>query len=712
MGDSVERAGTHRTAHIWKHFVKRRDLEKYFNNWRVECRHCREAYDARNETGADVAEPEIVISTTAKMKAHLRQCPFTDPTELDLLESPIKAEGVNGSKKRAFKPSRLSSLTAAMEMAADDDEASNQDASTTTHTSIAAASSYPAPPASVADASSTHADDDANAPTMPYNTAYVWAHFEKRLDLGKYHNNWYVECKHCRRAFDEAQHQHDVSTVEEPKVLISAMVKMKAHLKKCAHVPRADLAAFHETNKKMIPLKRRRFDKNQTKAIAIRSNQQELYWLALVATPVHVENDVVHITWLSKTTKGVYMVANDDAVPLSSILCEVMLAEMEKGEFTLAKPYVQKIHTALETPLGDLPRFDFTDKDYVKAEVADARITTASTAAPSTPAKATAFEGRRHPVWHHYSKRVDLGKYHTNWYVECNHCLAAHHADPDNVPRPPTMRSTIPNMQSHLESCPNQGLAGEIATTTLDDPFTKGPPPPPPSLSVVAKGGVPKSKKRRGATTTAMRGTGVVSAATDETAWRWLWHHFIKRVDIPRYYFFFQVECRHCRAAVQTHQTSDEPQLLISSPPMMRQHLRDCPWMADDDDADAYEALPLVGTLETNETQDDVLFGAMEFVAVRCEGGFWLAQLGYDVTVGMMDADHAAVEVTWLIEDQEEGRYVFSNDEDIPTQSILCPVAVKKEGGTATAPVVFLLLPEEAQRVRQLADATTPSSST
>ncbi|CAK4679036.1 unnamed protein product [Aphanomyces euteiches] len=651
MGEPGERVGTQRTAHLWKHFIKRKDLGKYYNNWRVECRWCRQAYDKRKDDDT-IPEPKVLISTTIKMKAHLKQCDYADINELGVIHSPTPLVKSSSAPKR------------------------HKTKKTTEPTS-------PLQPSSRIDPSDEQ--------TLPYSTAYIWAHYTKREDLGKYHNNWYVECKHCRRAYDE---QTDKTTAKEPTVLISAMAKMKTHLKKCIHIPREDLLAFHEINQKMVPLKRRRVDKHDKdvqddnsdkpqpdddgsiRVIVVPSHKaEEPFWLARVVAEPRKDDECVDITWLSRSSSGIYVVANDDSIPISSILCQVVVTEDTPGEFTLSNPSVDEIHQGLNAV--DRPPFSFVKTEKVKTNPPRSYLKKENSA---TAGSGGHEGGRRHPIWQFFTKRVDLGKYFTNWYVECNFCLAAHQANPDVVQRPPTMRSTIPNMQVHYDSCPNRPHDASTAP------------------SAAPAGGASHSKE-------------VMVAKEERLPWRCLWRHFAKRVDLPRYYFYVQVECRHCRAAFPS-KTSQEPDVMISSPPLMRQHLRDCPWINFDDILDHDKNTNNDDVDDTMDKQhheappspSSVLYEAMAFTAIRCDQGFWIAQLGYDVTSAMMDKGDTLVEVTWLGMDRaSDGTYAFTVDQEIPVHTIVCRVQLvhepsSKNGGEGA----FQLARDELLRIETI----------
>ncbi|RQM11111.1 hypothetical protein B5M09_006273 [Aphanomyces astaci] len=293
-----DRQGTNRTAHIWAHFVKRRDLDKYFNNWRVECRHCRDAYDKR-ASDDDVSPPEIVISTTVKMMAHLRWCVHARKViGNDMPPSPVKvvapkrkstsSNGHDGSPSGTKKRPTLVKIQ----------------------------------PSGVA--------KDASTPATAYSTAYIWEHFIKRTDMAKYYNNWYVECKHCHDAAAAAG-------TTPPKVFVSAMARMKTHLFKCAHVPADALTAFRKADADMAPLQPRRRAKgpisissHMVSALAVRTQHptraNQLFHLAL---PLEEAIDTTTLEWLTQSSAerpAWFALSKVQAtVATSDVLCQVDL---------------------------------------------------------------------------------------------------------------------------------------------------------------------------------------------------------------------------------------------------------------------------------------------------------------------------------------------------------------------------------------------------
>ncbi|KAG9410578.1 hypothetical protein AC1031_018610 [Aphanomyces cochlioides] len=63
-------------------------------------------------------------------------------------------------------------------------------------------------------------------------TAHIWKHFTRLDHLGKYYNQHYIECTHCRTAYDGRGDKN----IPAPKVMISQIPAMKRHLLKCNYV--------------------------------------------------------------------------------------------------------------------------------------------------------------------------------------------------------------------------------------------------------------------------------------------------------------------------------------------------------------------------------------------------------------------------------------------------------------------------------------------
>ncbi|ETV74505.1 hypothetical protein, variant 2 [Aphanomyces astaci] len=460
------RQGTNRTAHIWAHFVKRRDLDKYFNNWRVECRHCRDAYDKR-ASDDDVSPPEIVISTTVKMMAHLRWCVHARKViGNDMPPSPVKvvapkrkstsSNGHDGSPSGTKKRPTLVKIQPSGEPVA----------------------------------------KEASTPATAYSTAYIWEHFIKRTDMAKYYNNWYVECKHCHDAAAAAG-------TTPPKVFVSAMARMKTHLFKCAHVPADALTAFRKADADMAPLQPRRRAKgpisissHMVSALAVRTQHptraNQLFHLAL---PLEEAIDTTTLEWLTQSSAerpAWFALSKVQAtVATSDVLCQVDLV-CSQDLYNLPPRSLDKIQAALMS----------TDQPVASPQssipVVDSDATTSFLQAPCKAELAVDKEEdnsmdvenpiqdmhtRKRPwptvLWTHFIPRAPrLG-----WYlgVECRHChVGSSRLDPHSLKqeKEDLLVSSPRRMRRHMQTC--RGL--------FKDEEVADPPPPSPEEDVAGGG--------------------------------------------------------------------------------------------------------------------------------------------------------------------------------------------------------------------------------
>ncbi|EQC28816.1 hypothetical protein SDRG_13497 [Saprolegnia diclina VS20] len=744
------RHGNHRTAHIWEHFVKRHDLGKYHNNWRVECKHCRAGHEAG--TGAP---PEVLISTKPKMIAHLKACAFAPRAELAYLDL-IEAEPRVVRKDKPTKENDVRNDVSSSETRKDavDPEAHLSKKARGDKIKIARPH-----------VKRTHTYQNPA-------TAHVWEHFLKRHDLEKYYNNWRVECKHCRAAYD---HRGDDNSVPEPKIIISAMLKMKAHLKKCAYIPPGVVLAMDlqpsppKSTAGLAAIRALVPRRNDKCIVAVRSDvEQEPFWIAClvdeVDTAVMASDRVVNVTWLSKTSRGFYIYANDDTVPLGAILCEVSLDEIHPDEFAIPRIFLDKIRDALarnttipfvykrkrEAPSSGHP-LPSLKRQKVEPQTSFLTLPTRSVDVNAGNHRRTA----NYHIWEHFTKRTDMDKYHSYWYVECNHCryAYAHRGStgyPATTPEPTPFRSTVAYMQTHLDKCvyaraamasaaPWQSNNNTTTTnSTTNAPWQGAPMPasmhPPASSvrSVAPPGGHypmyhpgPPSMvfaTPHGPPTAILPGLRLVDedaqSVTSSAAFEAeltsredalespefaspIWRHFVKRSDVPKFYYFWKVECKHCRYAYDVQRaTRNEPVLIDSDPVLMRYHIEHCRWITAPGEI-VDRVLSASSSAAPKMAGDDVhvVFPAMTVVAVRSDQSkreFWLAQLGFDVTAGMLRSpDPATVDVTWLDKSHSSGMYSFGADEPIPVTSILCDLELEE-----VAPGAFLVPPLHVDRIQ------------
>ncbi|KDO21568.1 hypothetical protein SPRG_13379 [Saprolegnia parasitica CBS 223.65] len=755
------RHGNHRTAHIWEHFVKRADLGKYHNNWRVECKHCQAAHEAGQS-----AAPDVLISTKPKMIAHLKGCSFAPRAELaylDLLEAEPRI------LVRRDKPTHVTS------------DMHSKDASSTLDPDAHLSKKARGDKIKIArpHVKRTHTYQNPA-------TAHVWEHFLKRHDLEKYYNNWRVECKHCRAAYDQ---RGDDSQVPEPKIIISAMLKMKAHLKKCPYIPPGVVLAMDlqpsppKSTAGLAAIRALVPRRNDKCIVAVRSDvEQEPFWIACLVDEVDTAatptDRVVNVTWLSKTSRGFYIYANDDTVPFGSILCEVSLDEIHPDEFAIPRIFLDKIRDALarnttipfvykrkqRDAAATRPGHPLPSLKRQKVEPQTSFLTL-----PTRPVDVSNHHRRtaNYHIWEHFTKRTDMDKYHSYWYVECNHCRYAYaHRGatgyPATTPEPTPFRSTVAYMQTHLDKCvfaraamaaawpsntlnPNNSNNNNISNNNSNSnvpwqgapmPASMHPPsssmrsvappgghyplyhPGPPSMAFAAPHGPPASFPN-GLRLVDEDAQSVTSSAAFEAELTSredalespefaspMWRHFVKRSDVPKSYYFWKVECKHCRYAYDVQRaTRDEPVLLNSDPVLMRHHIEHCRWITApgeiiDRVLAASTEVPTT-TTTTTEYDDDarVVFPAMTVVAVRSDQSpreFWLAQLGFDVTAAMLRSlDPATVDVTWLDKSHSSGMYSFGADEPIPVTSILCDLELEE-----VAPGAFLVPPLHVDRIQ------------
>ncbi|OQR87020.1 hypothetical protein ACHHYP_09647 [Achlya hypogyna] len=673
------RHGNHKTAHIWEHFVKRVDLGKYHNNWRIECKHCRNAY----ESGV-APEPEIIISAKPKMVGHLKVCTYAPRAELAYLDlepeprvvrkvSP-KLGDATDDENRPIRPKAEPTDDAPVKKR-QPKAASNGETKKATRPNVKRTHTYQNP-----------------------STAHVWEHFLKRHDLDKYYNNWRVECKHCRNAYDN---RGDNTDIPEPKIIISAMLKMKAHLKKCQYIPAdvvlhidlqpsppkstAGLAAIRA----LVP---RRNDKC---IVAVRSDvEQEPFWIAClmdeVDTTTMPKDRVVNVTWLSKTSRGFYIYANDDAVPLGSILCEISLDEIHPDEFAVPRIFLDKIRDSLAR--NTTVPFVYKRKRRAEAKPAvlpslkrvkvEPQTSFLSLPRKTTNGDASQRRSANYHVWEHFTKRTDMEKYHSYWYVECNHCRYAYEhrgstGYPVTTPEPAPFRSTVAYMQSHLDKC----VYAQAAMPAQSWGYDHGQEP----VRDDDAQSVTSSAAFEAELTSREEAMEVAEFASP------IWSHFVKRDDLPKFYYFWKVECKHCRYAFDVQKaTRDTPVLIDSDPALMKHHIQHCRWIQAPGDIVERVARQQAAAPLTTVGDSNVLFAAMTIVAVRSDQGkreFWLAQLGYDVTTEMLRSpEPRTVEVTWLDKSHSSGMYSFGADEAIPVTSILCDVELEE-----VAPGAFLI---------------------
>ncbi|OQS06027.1 hypothetical protein THRCLA_01909 [Thraustotheca clavata] len=706
---AVVRHGNHKTAHIWEHFLKRIDLGKYHNNWRIECKHCRRAYDdpLRN----DAPMPEIIISAKPKMIAHLKGCVYAPRSELAYLELEMEPRIV---RKYVARPKLDleddNPILTKQTEESNDENLKKNDGNKQKRTHVRRTHTYQNP-----------------------STAHIWEHFIKRQDLDKYYNNWRVECKHCRTAYDTQPRREDGSgDIPEPKIIISAMLKMKAHLKKCPYIPpdivlhidlqpsppksTAGLAAIRA----LVP---RRNDKC---IIAVRSDvEQEPFWIACLMdeadTGAMPKSSVVNVTWLSKTSRGFYIYANEDAIPIGSIICEISLDEIHPDEYAIPRIFLDKIRDAL-TRNTTIPFVYKRKRKQDKSPLpSHKRSKIELTSSPQTsfltlPRKAPVSEEGRirrtanYHIWEHFTKRTDMEKYHSYWYVECNHCRHAYEHRGTNgyaptIPEPTPFRSTLAYMQSHLDKCSFARAAAPITLPSISWPEKKDE--------------VEKDDDNNSNSSSAVFEAELTSreqALEDFEFASPIWGHFIKRTDLPKFYYFWKVECKHCRYAYDVQKaTSEEPVLIDSDPALMKHHIQHCRWIQAPGEIVERVALkqqaqqgavllPPLPTTASNitatkspsePTSSGVLFAAMTIVAVRSDYDkreFWIAQLGYDVTKEMLRSpEPQRVEVTWLDKSHSSGMYSFGADEAIPVTSILCDIELEEVApGAFHVPVLHL----------------------
>ncbi|ETV94570.1 hypothetical protein, variant 1 [Aphanomyces invadans] len=659
----MERYGTQRTAHIWVHFIKRRDLDKYFNNWRVECRHCRDAYDARTSTQEIVSLPEILISTTPKMMSHLRSCVYarrvlgnnlpSSPVRLEVPKRGAASKDREGSPSRAKKRCRTKSAP-------------------------------PHPPSlrptllhSTDFKHEGNDDKDSTPPTtITYSTAYIWEHYIKRTDLAKTHNNWYVDCKHCRRAAETT-----VPLSSPPPVFASVMTRMKAHLFKCAHIPPEDLATFQKTDAAMAPYQPKRRPKNAVESprqvhvivlppsavpatSRLQSDDSKHFHHALPAD--NQPDDVaptIAVTWLTEKERALYAASTEGFIHTAAILGRVNLAHFaHSGLYSVPNTSMQQIQALVEQQV-DMPDEATTTK--LKSDIPEEPVGSSHSTAQSLASTSSAAHNDGGPatldtegllvedkLLPHFTTVFRKDSDVAVGQVVCTLCRKAHESAPDLVAAPLAIRATPCNLSRHLDSC---------------DLFQRA---------------------------SAQEMRPVAALVYRAVPWpRVLWKHFIQRVDLPRFL----------------------------SPWQMRHHVRTCPRISNDKEERAdgvvmsaalpsRKAIPLEHGAETPDdtrggvvalptSADPVVYAAMEYAAVRWDGGFQLAQLGYDVTDRMMREDerdgHGKVEVTWLHKESDAVVYAFGHDQVIPVDWIVCSVELVH----FDAPHRFTLPPEQLQKV-------------